>query len=127
MNHIHLAKYQIQNALLTTGCEHGILVRFVKGWQLQWFIYQRDHKMIDEIIKAGKDFWDRFDGIKNGHDYWYPPADTARASLIYTSNGSKEVHDMSTHNKLGILIEQLQMHLLMRKRLRKEKMLHQCT
>ena len=99
-------KYQVQNALLTTGCEHGILVRFVKGWQLQWFIYPRDHKMIDEIIKAGKDFWDRFDGIKNGHDYWYPPADTAEASLIYTSNGSKEVQDMSTHNKLGILIEQ---------------------
>ena len=99
-------KYQVQNALLTTGCEHGILVRFVKGWQLQWFIYPRDHKMIDEIIKAGKDFWDRFDGIKNGHDYWYPPADTAEASLIYTSNGSKEVQDMSTHNKLGLLIEQ---------------------
>ena len=98
--------YQIQQALLTTGCEHGILVRFVKGWQLQWFIYQRDHKMIDEIINAGNDFWDRFDGINNGHDYWYTPADTAEASLIYTSNGSKEVQDMSTHNKLGILIEQ---------------------
>ncbi|BAQ88084.1 endonuclease [uncultured Mediterranean phage uvMED] len=99
-------KYQIQQALLTTGCEHGILVRFVRGWQLQWFVYPRDHKMIDEIINAGEDFWNRFDGVRQGHDYWYPPQDTKEASEIYKGNGSKEVQDMSTHNKLGILIEQ---------------------
>ena len=99
-------KYQIQQALLTTGCEHGILVRFVRGWQLQWFVYPRDHKMIDEIINAGEDFWNRFDGVRQGHDYWYPPQDTKEASEIYKGNGSKEVQNMSTHNKLGILIEQ---------------------
>ena len=99
-------KYQIQQALLTTGCEYGILVRLVRGWQLQWFIYPRDHRMVDQIINAGNDFWDRFDGIKNGHDYWYPPKDTKEASQIYRSNGSKEIQDMSTHNKLGILIAQ---------------------
>ena len=76
MNLIQLISIRYNNALLTTGCEYGILVRLVKGWQLQWFIYPRDHRMIDQIINAGNDFWDRFDGIKNGHDYWYPPKDT---------------------------------------------------
>ena len=61
--------------LLTTAVSM-ILVRLARG-QLQ-FYYSRDHRMIDQIINVGNDFWDRFDGIKNGHDYWYPPKDTKR-------------------------------------------------
>ena len=50
------------------------------------------------------------------------------ASEIYTSNGSKEIQDMSTHNKLGILIEQYVSASADEKESKeKEKMLHQCT
>ena len=67
---------------------------------------KKNTKMQQELIEAGTDFWNRFDGVRQGHDYWYPPQDTKEASEIYKGNGSKEVQDMSTHNKLGILIEQ---------------------
>lgn len=98
-------QYQVQAQILCTGSEWGILARLVKGWEFQYFIYQRNQEMIDEMIDAATDFWDRFDGILEGKDYWYPPATTKEASKIYRGNQSKEVVDMSTNNELSQLID----------------------
>lgn len=98
--------YQLQQQMLCTGSTWGILVRLVKGWDLQWFVYQRNTQMITDIINAGTDFWNRFDGILQGNDYWYPPETTEEASKIYKGNGDIEPVVLDGNNELGGLIEE---------------------
>lgn len=98
--------YQLQQQMLCTGSTWGILVRLVKGWDLQWFVYQRNTQMITDIINAGTDFWNRFDGILQGNDYWYPPETTEEASKIYKGSGDVEPVVLDGNNELGGLIEE---------------------
>jgi hypothetical protein len=62
--------------------------------------------MITDIINAGTDFWNRFDGILEGNDYWYPPETTEEASKIYKGNGDIEPVVLDGNNELGGLIEE---------------------
>lgn len=98
--------YQLQQQMLCTGSTWGILVRLVKGWDLQWFVYQRNTQMITDIINAGTDFWNRFDGILQGNDYWYPPETTEEASKIYKGSGDVKPVVLDGNNELGGLIEE---------------------
>ncbi len=79
--------YQLQQQMLCTGSTWGIIVRLVKGWELQWYVYQRNTEMCNDIINAATDFWNRFDGILEGKDYWYPPETTEEATRIFKGNG----------------------------------------
>lgn len=98
--------YQLQQQMLCTGSAWGIVVRLVKGWELQWFAYQRNNEMVTDIINAGTDFWNRFDGIVEGKDYWYPPETTKEASKIIKGNGKKDPVVMDGNNELGKWIDQ---------------------
>ena len=61
--------------------------------------------MQEEILVAGVDFWNRFDGVLEGKDFWYDPADTKEASKIYKGNKDKEVVNMDSETSLKPLIE----------------------
>ena len=98
--------YQLQQQMLCTGSTWGILVRLVKGWELQWFIYLRNNEICTDIINAATDFWNRFDGILEGKDYWYPPETTEEASKIYKGNGNINPVNMDGNNMLSVLIEE---------------------
>ena len=98
--------YQLQQQMLCTGSTWGIIVRLVKGWELQWYVYERNTEMCNDIINAATDFWNRFDGILEGKDYWYPPETTEEATKIFKGNGSKEVFSMDSNNMLSELIDE---------------------
>jgi len=98
--------YQLQQQMLCTGSTWGILVRLVKGWELQWFIYERNNNIVTDIINAATDFWNRFDGILQGKDYWYPPETTEEATKIFKGNGIKDPVVMDGNNELGKWIDQ---------------------
>jgi predicted phage-related endonuclease len=92
--------------MLCTGSTWGIIVRLVKGWELQWYVYERNTEMCNDIINAATDFWNRFDGILEGKDYWYPPETTEEASKIYKGNGNLDPVNMDGNNMLSELIEE---------------------
>jgi hypothetical protein len=98
-------EWQCQTHMLTTGSEWCILVRLVNGWDLQYFVIQRNEDKIRQLIDVATDFWNRFDGILDGKDYWYPAANSKEASRIYKGNGSKNLVDMSSNNEMGMHIE----------------------
>lgn len=98
--------YQLQQQMLCTGSTWGIIVRLVKGWELQWYVYEKNTEMCNDIINAATDFWNRFDGILEGKDYWYPPETTEEATKIFKGNGSDEAVSMDGNNMLSELIEE---------------------
>jgi hypothetical protein len=98
--------YQLQQQMLCTGSTWGIIVRLVKGWELQWYVYERNTEMCNDIINAATDFWNRFDGILEGKDYWYPPETTEEATKIFKGNGNKEPVIMDSNNMLSELIDE---------------------
>ena len=98
--------YQLQQQMLCTGSTWGIIVRLVKGWDLQWYVYERNTEMCNDIINAATDFWNRFDGILEGKDYWYPPETTEEATKIFKGNGNKEPVIMDSNNMLSELIDE---------------------
>ena len=97
--------YQLQQQMLCCKAKVGILVRLINGWDLQWFVFERDEQMIEDIENAGTDFWNRFDGVIENKDFWYDPHDTKEASKLYKGNQSKEVVDMGNNDDLKPLIE----------------------
>ena len=70
-------EFQQQSQLLTTANNFSLLVRLVKGWDLQWFVFFPDKKMQQLLIDAATDFWFRVDGIMNGK------ADAVLAASIF--------------------------------------------
>jgi hypothetical protein len=98
--------YQLQQQMLCTGSTWGIIVRLVKGWELQWYVYERNTEMCNDIINAATDFWNRFDGILEGKDYWYPPETTEEATKIFKGSGNKEPVIMDSNNMLSELIDE---------------------
>jgi len=97
--------YQLQQQMLCCKAEKGILVRLVNGWMLQWFVFDRDEAMVEDIKSAGTDFWNRFDGVVQNKDFWYEPYDTKEASQMYKGNQSKDVVDMGSNENLKPLIQ----------------------
>lgn len=113
--------YQLQQQMLCTGSTWGIIVRLVKGWELQYFVYQRNTEMCNDIINAATDFWNRFDGILEGKDYWYPPENTKEASDIFKGNGVKEPVNLDGNNMLSQLIDDFMKASDEEKRAKEEK------
>jgi len=97
--------FQQQSQLLTTGSKFSLLVRLVKGWELQWFVSYPDKKIQQLLIDAATDFWFRVDGIMNGKDYWYPPEDTKEASRLIIGNGILNAVNMDGNNELQKLVD----------------------
>ena len=97
--------FQQQSQLLTTGSKYSLLVRLVKGWELQWFVSYPDKKIQQLLIDAATDFWFRVDGIMNGKDYWYPPENTKEASRLIIGNGKLNAFNMDGNNELQKLVD----------------------
>ena len=98
-------EFQQQSQLLTTASNFSLLVRLVKGWDLQWFVYFPDKKIQQLLIDAATDFWFRVDGIMNGKDYWYPPENTKEASKLIKGNGVLNAFSMDGNNELQKLVD----------------------
>ncbi len=98
-------KLQVQAQLLTTGYNYAILVRLVKGWELQWFVYKPNKEIQDKLINAAVEFWHRVDGIMQGDKLHYAAANTKEASRIFKGNGSKDVINFNKNNELPQLID----------------------
>lgn len=98
-------EYQLQQQMYCGNHQGGFIVRLVRGWELQFFYYKANAEMQNEIVNAGTDFWNRFDGVLEGKDFWYDPVDTKEASKIYKGNKDKEVVNMDSETSLKPLIE----------------------
>lgn len=98
-------KLQVQAQLLTTGYNYAILVRLVKGWELQWFVYKPNKEIQAKLIDAAVEFWHRVDGVLEGDKLHYAAANSKEASRIYKGNRSKDVVDLNTNNEMPQLID----------------------
>ena len=98
-------QYQVQQEMLCTGTDWAILIQLYMGWDLQFFVIKKNHKMQQELIEAGTDFWNRFDGVLQNKDYYYPPDTSREASKLYKGNGSEDIVNMDGNNELGELLE----------------------
>ena len=99
-------EYQLQAQMICSDTDWGIVVRLCNGYDLQYFVYQKDQKMCDEIIESATDFWNRFDGVIENKDFWYEPANTREASTVHKGNHVKEVVDMNDDYELYKLAEE---------------------
>lgn len=74
----HRGPIQLQGCMLCTGYTWGAIGVLYGGTELRIFLYQRDERVINEIIKLVADFEKR----KHGPD-WYPPLSTADAARTW--------------------------------------------
>lgn len=77
--------WQLQMQLLCTGLKWGIVAVLYQGSRHVVYVYERDESMMKQLIEAGKDFYQRLDGID-----WFPVVDGVDASKTY-SNAEDEL------------------------------------
>lgn len=74
----HRGLWQLQMQLLCTGYKWGIVAVLYQGSRHVVYVYERDENMIKQLIEAGKDFYQRLEGID-----WYPVVDGIDGAKTY--------------------------------------------